>query len=306
MRIPRALLLLPLLTLMLAAPQAQADQSSEADISAKAAKRAKAKISILPWPGQGLVGYVDSSDKRCKSNRQVVLFKKRSDGRLVRVGKARAKLKGGGHQWLKKVKGGPTGNFVAKVATTSRCAPATARKSIAPKGPNGYPECPSLQDICQFTEMHIEEWGRTIAEPACKTGFGRFNASGDYTESSTCLAQSESGPEPWCCWENAHARWNNRLAYSQKKERTWGFHTRYQDSDSSAYIRGTLPHTDSDRFTVTTAYAKAWKVPVDTYYRTPDLPNVGPGQVGGPLHFDFHPPIVSGFDFYIYGYLYRK
>ncbi len=306
MRIPRTLLLLPLLILMLAAPQAQANQSPGSGISAKAAKPAKAKISILPWPGQGVVGYVDSSNKRCKSNRQVILFKKRPNGKLVRVGKARTKPKGGGHQWLKKVKGGPTGDFVAKAARTARCAPATAKKSIAPKGPNGYPVCPSLEDICQFTEMHVEEDGRTIAEPECHTGFGRLNPSRDYDQYSSCLAQSETGPEPWCCWNYAHAKWNNRLSGQRDIARTWSFYTKYQATDSSAYIQGTLPHTDSDRFTVTNAFAKAWRVPVDTYYRTPDLPGVGPGQVGGPLHFDFHPPIVSGFDFYIYGYLYRK
>jgi hypothetical protein len=81
-----------------------------------------------------------------------------------------------------------------------------------------------------------------------------------------------------------------------------------REGNGAAHLGGHIPNSSSNRFTVTDAFAQNESgYPNGDHFYTPDLPGQAPGEVGGPLDFNFKNARSGGSgEVWVSGYLYLK
>ena len=203
---------------------------------------------------------------------------------------------------------------VAGLMTIGIAGAATKQAPVGSKAPTvgaaaadqKYPPCgpyvsEGTSEICHFEEVYLvlEEEGFL---DAC-----RFGSSNGH-----CDGEGKGAPFPWgksYNGENTRMRIVWRTDPSQRAVTiafSWG---RQSGRDEIAWLSGHVPGANSDRFTVTDAFAQHESDhDAGDHFYTPDLPGQGPGEVGGPLRFNFQNGSGTdlGAKLWVGGYLYLK
>jgi hypothetical protein len=80
------------------------------------------------------------------------------------------------------------------------------------------------------------------------------------------------------------------------------------EGDGTAHLGGHIANSSSDSFTITDAFAQNESgYPNGDHFYTPDLPGQAPGEVGGPLAFNFkNGRAGSDGEVLVSGFLYLK
>jgi hypothetical protein len=285
--------LLPVLMLAFLPGAARADGSGLAQLASPPA--ARSSVTVVVWPRTGLFGYVTSSNPgRCANHRQVIVYKPTESGGLRRIGSARATLHGGAFQW--RLRTNEAGSVVVVMTAGKRgCQTSSKRLTVLLRGKDEIPDCPSTASVCQLKLIDLDK----------KTGSLFSTPMSEVVGVNTVY-----GPAPWCCWDIALISSDNpSTPYNQYPWRFAYLAERYTEAmgryEITALLRGTLPSSNSDRWTITDATAPAWHLSAGVSWRTPDLPGAPAGSNGGPLYINYQPG-TFGFDVFIGGYLYRK
>lgn len=281
-------------------------------------KPAATAVTIESWPG-GLTGKVSSPNSaRCAEGRRVIVYRARGsklDPQVdQRVATTRAKGAGGEFGWT--VESGQDGRLYAQAPAKKGCAAALSRVigAAGATGPGGsagssaYPTCgtyisETMSRICRIENLVL----RTFASRGEKV----CSWSQDKT-AANCSTPSVSGPYPWAGEGQGGATGWKPAASGQGRTVTF---ERFQVNRPgvTATLEGTLPDVNSQRFTVTDAYAPD-EGPVEApggtpaggdHFYTPDLPNTLVGEVGGPLKMEVGSS-EQGNRFTFNGYLYLK
>lgn len=258
--------------------------------SARAGAGAGTKLTIQIWHG-GVFGYVESPKPgACAQGRSIGVLMRQGQ-QSKRIGTATARLRDGRYQWSIKTKS--SGELFAMMRRRPGCRGATS-DSIEPKaGPNGVPNCPSNEAVCNFPNMHGD-----MVEFAICPGFGRASGS--------CSGSAEGGVPPWSPNNKAIFGWQGSATGSRS---VW-YYAKYSVDDEhtavAAALLGSVPSSSSANFTIADASDPHGPSDTkDTHWYTPDVAGAAPGTQGGPLYLDFENG-SWGFDIYIRGFLYKK
>jgi hypothetical protein len=301
-------------TLVLAAALAVSSLFCVAGAGA-AAKPASTKLSIRSYPG-GVFGYVTSpKTKACSSDRKVVVFEQigqQPDAKQDhRVAADLAEASESSFLWT--VNTGASGEFYARAGVTAGCAAGVSgtvestTPVLATTGTESqYPTCgpyvsEGTSEICWFGQLYM-----ALEQE------GPFNPCRFGSSSGNCAGEGRDAPFPWGTeYVGNHTR--GQIYWKQDGSvraltmvSYWGSSP---GGDGAAHLGGHVPSSNSDRYTVTDAYAQNENgYPSGDHFFTPDLPGQTPGEVGGPLKLNFENG--SGTDFgaqvWVQGYLYLK
>jgi len=278
-----------------------------------AAKPVQTKVSIRAYPG-GVFGYVSSTDTQaCSADRQVRVYEQTGSGRDPksdrRVGSDLAETSEDRFMWT--VDTGESGRFYAGAPAAKGCAAAlsgTVEAATTPvlggdQGPQ-YPVCgpyvsEGTSEICQFGQLYLS------LEQEGPFSYCRFGSS-----SGNCPGDGFDAPYPWgVTFAGGHTR--SRIYWqpegSVRSVVIVSYAGKYPEGDGAAHLGGHLPSSNSDRFTVTDGFAQSDAgYPNGDHFFTPDLPGQGPGEVGGPLSFNFRngSGTDAGAQLWVQGYLY--
>jgi hypothetical protein len=272
------------------------------------AKPAPTQLSIRANPA-GVYGYVTSPDTNpCSADRKVLVYEQVGKGRDPkddqRIG-ADAAAGGSRHRWT--VETDRPGPFYAMATGTKRCRAALS-DTVAPDAPNleespltaGYPPCSpyvseGTGDICDLGKLHMSLGGR-----------GRFGEP-----SGQEIGSGQGAPFPWGANYLGYASPMRIYWHPEGSERSVVLVSFWGDSaegNGAAHIGGLIANSSSNSFTVTDAFAQNEAgYPNGEHFYTPDLPGQAPGEVGGPLNFDFRNGSGGGAgDVYVNGFLYLR
>jgi hypothetical protein len=194
----------------------------------------------------------------------------------------------------------------AGAATKQAPVGSSAPTAGAAAGDEKYPPCgpyvsEGTSDICRFEQVYLVLEEEGFLDP-CR--FGSSNGA--------CSGEGKDAPFPWgksYNGENTRMRIVWRTDPSERAVTiafSWG---RQSGHDEVAWLSGHVPGAGSDRFTVTSAFAQYESNPdAGDHFFTPDLPGQGPGEVGGPLRFNFQNGSGTdiGAKLWVGGYLYLK
>lgn len=274
--------------------------------AAASAKPAPSKLTIESVPS-GAFGYVSSARAACAKGRQVVLFEAQGGQRRPasdpRVGSDRAEESEDSFLWSVETR--REGRFYARATATRSCAAALSRvlPAVSPITGQGspdstYPPCSpyvseGTSQICEFSELYLDLDQEGPFNP-CRFG----DSSGGCPGAATGLFP----------WGKTGARGKPRVQVSWR----WNGTSRTLEvasEGSAGRLDGTIPNSGSDRFTVTTGFARNDKGGSNgDYFFTPNLPGQGPGEVGGPLKLNFKNGSGTNFgaEAWISGYLFLK
>ncbi|MFN8149821.1 MAG: hypothetical protein U0R24_01675 [Solirubrobacterales bacterium] len=258
------------------------------DSDAQEPARSTTTISAYP---KGLFGQVKSPRVSCRTGRVVVLYRmrgERPDPKAdERIGQARSKRdRSRGKQSLWAVRTKADGKFYAVAQPTGGCQKdASPRTKDMPRGAD-VPTCPNgkIGEFCRFPKMHLD-----IPSGTYCPSFTVSNAN--------CTGFVSDGAIPWCCMEIDQIAWSSdggRRDVLVQSNFTRGASLRWQ---LKGYLNG--PGDGALKEGWTRIYQG-----VAFGGSTPDLPGMGAGAMGGPLHFDFSNG-YWGADIYVDGY-FRK
>jgi hypothetical protein len=273
------------------------------------ASPAPTRLSIHANP-DGVYGYVTSpAAKPCSADRKVLVYEQVGKGRDPqddrRVGADLAAAGGARHRWT--VKTDRPGPFYAMATGTKRCRAALS-DTVAPDAPNleespltaGYPPCSpyvseGASDICDLGKLHMS-----------LSGGGRFGEP-----SGQQSGTGRGAPFPWGANYLGYASPMRIYWHPEGSERSVVLVSFWGDSaegNGAAHIGGLIANSSSSSFTVTDAFAQNEAgYPNGEHFYTPDLPGQAPGEVGGPLNFNFDNGSGGGTgDVYVSGFLYLR
>jgi hypothetical protein len=274
---------------------------------------APTKLSVDSYPG-GVFGYVTGS-KACSADRKVVVYEQvgqtRQPGTDPRISSDLAEESEARYMWT--VATGKSGRFYAAVAAGKGCAAELSgtveSQTVALEAASmndEYPLCsPSISEgiggICRFSELYMEFDQEGPFNPC------RFGSS-----TGNCPGYGYNAPFPW--GKNYTGGYTRSQIYwkpdgAKRSVTIVSYYGKSPEGNGAAHLGGTIPTSNSNRFTVTDGFAQNEAgYPNGDHFFTPDLPGQGPGEVGGPLKFSFENG--SGLDFgakaWISGYLYLK
>lgn len=260
---------------------------SPADASSAPAK-AVTGVTMVAWPQEGLFGYVTSPNSRCAAGRQVRVWKRTGRGRKALIGVTRSRPVNGAYRWLVRSDRTGAGRYIVRAGPTRKCKRRQITESIAPRSADQVPNCPTLGDVCKLNRIHLDVPAGTY----CPS----FSVS-----RSNCQGFIDSGDVPWCCWQQSTIYWDGSTGGARGVD----IYARGRLAELGSFFNGTVPGPGSARYSVTAAGVPVWTAGPGVRWRTPDLPGVAAGEVGGPIYFNFENGFY-GADIYIHGYLYRK
>jgi hypothetical protein len=278
-------------------------------VATAVAKPAPTRLSIRANP-DGVNGYVTSPDtKSCSADRKVLVYEQVGKGRDpqddLRIGADLAKGSGSRYRWT--VKTDRPGRQYAMVTATKRCRAALS-DTVVTDAPSleaapviaAYPPCSpyvseGTSEICDLGQLDM-----TLAN-----GGGFSEPSGQES------GHGRGAPFPW--GQTYYGAPSRMRIYWQPEgsERSvvmvsfWGSSA---DGDGAAHLGGHIANSSSNSFTITDAFAQNESgYPNGDHFYTPDLPGQAPGEVGGPLNFNFKNGSGGGSgEVLVNGYLYLK
>jgi hypothetical protein len=280
-----------------------------------ATKGASTKLSIRSYPG-GVFGYVTSpATATCSSDRKVVVYEQVGEQRDPqsdpRVSADLAEASEPSFLWT--VKTGRSGQFYARAAAIKGCDEALSG-TVESQTPvletagtsNKYPTCgpyisEGTSEICWFGQLHLD-----------LDQEGPFNPCRFGTGSGSCPGDGSGAPYPWGASLFGNSSVTQVYWKPQDSVRSFivvAFGGNKREGDGVAHLGGTLLSSSSDGFTVTDGFAQNDAgYPNGDHFFTPDLPGQGPGEVGGPLKFNWENGSGThyGSNVWIDGYLYLK
>jgi hypothetical protein len=280
-----------------------------------AGKGASTKLSIRSYPG-GVFGYVNSpAAATCSSDRKVIVYEQVGEQRDPqsdpRVSSDLAEASEPSFLWT--VKTGRSGQFYARAAAIKGCDEALSG-TVESQTPvletagtnNKYPTCgpyisEGTSEICWLGQLHLD-----------LDQEGPFNPCRFGTGSGSCPGDGSGAPYPWGASLFGNSSYSQVYWKPEGSVRSFvavAFRDNKREGDGVAHLGGTLPSSNSDRFTVTDGFAQNdTGYPNGDHFFTPDLPGQGPGEVGGPLRFNWENGSGThyGSNVWIDGYLYLK
>lgn len=211
------------------------------------------------------------------------------------------------------VKTGRSGRFYARAAAIKGCdealsatiesqTPALEAAATSKK----YPTCgpyvsEGTSEICSFGQLYLDLDQEGPFNP-CRFGPG----------SGSCPGSGFDAPYPWGVNIFGDPTMTQVYWKQQGSVRSFtvvAFPTNKHEGNGAGHLTGTLPSSNSDRFTVADGFAQSDAgYPNGDHFFTPDLPGQGPGEVGGPLKFNWENGSGTHFGskVWINGYLYLK
>jgi hypothetical protein len=275
-----------------------------APAGAVAAAPAQDRITIDAW-SKGVFGHVESKQPRaCSAQRRVTVYEqtgeKHDPGVDRRVGSNRARKTRGGYQWS--LRGTGTGAFYATTAARGDCLGATSRTFSKLPGGVDDPRLCNPQSGPGWCRLN---WPN-------KLHFQTERCTSFTKGSGDCGEGKPEGDANYPFADYAHGDLRGELQWwtaDGLRQVRYFTHTG-NNNDGISHIAGTLPGAGSDRFTVTDAYAQRGSVYGDgPHFETPVVAGAGPGEMGGPLGFNFDASTKLFFgteDIYMWGWMYRK
>ncbi|MBK5233716.1 MAG: hypothetical protein JJE13_12130 [Thermoleophilia bacterium] len=219
-----------------------------------------------------LYGYLETAKPaRCSRKRRVAVIQVgKGDLPDQKVGTGRTRKFRGTWQWSLRGKSGP-GKFYARAAAKPGCRMGTSRSvkgTLRPRGDDDY--CPNTSaDSCLIgTHENQLSFGSGIGD-LCRKFEGK---------SASCEGRGYNGAEAFSKYREANFHWN------QADGSTFRGVAYYVNNGS--YLEGSMPGPFSNRFSIRDAYGAGDPVP-GRHWCTPDLPGAKPGELGGPINFDF-------------------
>jgi hypothetical protein len=275
-----------------------------APAGAAAAPPAQEKITIDAW-SKGVFGYVESRQPQvCSAQRRVTVYEQSGEqhdpGADRRVGSSLARKTRGGYQWS--LRGTGAGVFYATTAARGDCPGASSRTFSKLPGrvddprlcnPNSGPGWCRLNwpKPLHFQSERCTSFTKSSGD--CNTGEPGGDANYPFAD---YFGSDLHGELQW--WTADGLRQVRYFTHTGA------------DNVGISHIAGTLPNAGSDRFTVTDAYAQRSGTYGDgPHFETPVVAGAGPGDMGGPLGFNFDAStkiIFGSEDIYMWGWLYRK
>jgi hypothetical protein len=280
-----------------------------------AAKPASTKLSIRSYPG-GVFGYVTSpAAAACSSGRKVVVYEqvgaKRDPQSDPRISVDLAEASESSYLWT--VATGKSGEFYARVAPIKGCGEALSATvesqtpALEAAGTNtNYPTCgpyvsEGTSEICNLGQLYMDLDQEGPFNP-CRFGTGSGSCPGDGFD-----APFPWGANPFGSPSRVQVYW--KPEGSVRSFTVVSFPGSKREGNGAAHLGGTLPSSNSDRFTVKDGFAQNdTGYPNGDHFFTPDLPGQAPGEVGGPLRINWENGSGThyGSKVWITGYLYLK
>jgi hypothetical protein len=281
--------LVPLTCMAMFASLAEASSSGAASSNVG---KAKAELSIVPWPKQGVFGYVTSSRRSCEARRTVRVYRK-SGGELKKIGSDRTSKTDRGFIWIVESRRATSGVLVAKVQGNGACRNASTRLAIPSRPGFDYPACPSTYYICSLEKMKIEDTESPNNRKCLSWGDQRQALS-------ACKIEVTKGSVPYCCWKYGTVKW---LKESDTK-RDLSFDAR-DATVTGPSMSGWVTNSESAAYHMVEA-TLPWRRDLDNVWYTPDNPDADPGTPGGPLYLDWDAGSANHFNFTLRGYLFHE